>query len=136
AIDKKSIIGDGSYVATKTMDITLSGCSGKTLLMSTRAHAISPTLNVDGYFSSGDPDHALIYRIFVPRITEITGGKSITGSGSNWIMHMDNTVPLTIKPNSDNYRIASSIALRSLGKNITNLGTTVSGGFDYTFTYQ
>ncbi|EAB2306692.1 type 1 fimbrial protein [Salmonella enterica] len=136
AIDKKSIIGDGSYVATKTMDITLSGCSGKTLLMSTRAHAISPTLNVDGYFSSGDPDHALIYRIFVPRITEITGGKSITGSGSNWIMHVDNTVPLTIKPNSDNYRIASSIALRSLGKNITNLGTTVSGGFDYTFTYQ
>ncbi|EGA4290365.1 hypothetical protein H5P88_004471, partial [Salmonella enterica] len=93
-------------------------------------------LNVDGYFSSGDPDHALIYRIFVPRITEITGGKSITGSGSNWIMHVDNTVPLTIKPNSDNYRIASSIALRSLGKNITNLGTTVSGGFDYTFTYQ
>ncbi|EBV2925722.1 hypothetical protein ABL26_004753 [Salmonella enterica subsp. enterica serovar Oranienburg] len=65
AIDKKSIIGDGSahYVATKTMDITLSDCSGKTLLMSTRDH---PALDdVDGYFSSGDPDHALSYRILV-----------------------------------------------------------------------
>ncbi|EAT7400421.1 type 1 fimbrial protein [Salmonella enterica] len=135
-VDQKSIIGDGyaHYVATKTMDITLSDCSGKTLQMTTHGH---PALaSVDGYFSSGDPDHALGYRILVPRIAEITGGKSITGSGSNWIMYLDNTFPLTIKPNSDSYRIASSIALRGLGEKITNLGTTVSGDFDYTFTYQ
>ncbi|ENI3490182.1 hypothetical protein ABXX25_004648 [Salmonella enterica] len=116
------------------MDITLSDCSGKTLQMTTQGHPAFAS--VDGYFSSGDPDHALAYRILVPRIAEITGGKSITGSGSNWIMYLDNTFPLTIKPNSDSYRIASSIALRGLGEKITNLGSVVSGVFDYTFTYQ
>ncbi|EAM9869179.1 hypothetical protein K9X45_004460 [Salmonella enterica] len=137
-IDKKSIIGDGDahYVATKTMDITLSDCSGKTLQMTASNNFVVTTGAVDAFFSSGDPDHALVYRILVPRIAEITGGKSITGSGSNWIMNLDAMDPLTIKPNSDSYRIASSIALRSLGEKITNMGTTVSGGFDYTFTYQ
>ncbi|EMB0101701.1 type 1 fimbrial protein [Salmonella enterica] len=134
AIDKKSIIGDGSYVATKTMDITLSGCSGKTLLMSTRAHAISPTIVIDGYFSSGDPDHALEYEVLVPMSTEITGGES--SDGLSWYVNLNNTHPLTIKPNSDTYLMASKIWLTSTGKNPSNLGTTVSGGFDYTFTYQ
>ncbi|EGM6509833.1 hypothetical protein IRX42_002077 [Salmonella enterica] len=135
-VDKKSIIGDGAArsVAQKNMDITLSGCSGKTLLMSTRAHAISPTIVIDGYFSSGDPDHALEYEVLVPMSTEITGGES--SDGLSWYVNLNNTHPLTIKPNSDTYLIASKIWLTSTGKNPSNLGTTVSGGFDYTFTYQ
>ncbi|EAT8443406.1 hypothetical protein CTP45_22160 [Salmonella enterica] len=132
-VDKKSIIGDGSarYVAQKNMDITLSGCSGKTLLMSTRAHASSPSDNLTGNFSSGDPDNVLGYVISYPNLPEISGG-----SISNFLMYLDNTHPLTIKPNSDTYLIASKIWLNSTGKNPSNLGTTVSGGFDYTFTYQ
>ncbi|EHB8251152.1 hypothetical protein JV060_004645 [Salmonella enterica] len=132
-VDKKSIIGDGAArsVAQKNMDITLSGCSGKTLLMSTRAHAISPTIVIDGYFSSGDPDHVLGYVISYPNLPEISGG-----SISSFLMYLDNTHPLTIKPNSDTYLMASKIYLESTGKNPSNLGTTVSGGFDYTFTYQ
>ncbi len=137
--DQKSIIGDGLYRdldQKKNMDITLSDCSGKTLQMTASNNFVVTTGAVDAFFSSGDPDHALVYRILVPRIAEITGGKSITGSGSNWIMNLDAMDPLTIKPNSDSYRIASSIALRSLGEKITNMGTTVSGDFNYTFTYQ
>ncbi|EAB2306789.1 hypothetical protein SKB45_004686 [Salmonella enterica] len=132
-VDKKSIIGDGAArsVAQKNMDITLSGCSGKTLLMSTRAHAISPALNVRGNFSSGDPDNVLGYVISYPNLPEISGG-----SISSFLMYLDNTHPLTIKPNSDTYLMASKIYLESTGKNPSNLGTTVSGGFDYTFTYQ
>ncbi|EAT7398221.1 hypothetical protein E3N32_12595 [Salmonella enterica] len=116
------------------MDITLSDCSGKTLEMSTRGHDVSTADGTKGYFSSGDPDHALGYKIYVPKTTEITGGAVSTGD--SWIANLNNTSSLTIKPTSDNYRITSSIKLLSSGTNLTNLGTTVSGGFDYTFTYQ
>ncbi|EEJ7181699.1 hypothetical protein RL87_005214 [Salmonella enterica subsp. enterica] len=116
------------------MDITLSHCNGKTLLMNTRGHAVSPSDNAYGYFSSGDPDNALMYRIYVPKSAEITGGHSFTGS--YWVPDLSNTYPLTIKPNSDSYQIASLINLISAASNSTNVGSAVSGGFDYTFTYQ
>ncbi|EIK0937221.1 hypothetical protein LJU66_004667 [Salmonella enterica] len=125
---EKSIINDGvrRSLSNKNMDITLSGCSGKTLVMSTRAHAISPAPAIYGYFSSGDPDHVLEYLILLPLAAGI----------SSFLVYLDNTNPVTIKPNSDTYLMASKIWLNSTGKNTSNLGTTVSGGFDYTFTYQ
>ncbi|EDW6357175.1 hypothetical protein YR20_004652 [Salmonella enterica subsp. enterica] len=116
------------------MDITLSHCNGKTLLMNARGHAVSPSDATDGYFSSGDPDNALMYRIYVPMSTEITDGYAY--AGSYWISDLSNIYPLTIKPNSDSYQIASLIKLLSTGKSVSNLGSAVSGGFDYTFTYQ
>ncbi|EEJ7181397.1 hypothetical protein RL87_004863 [Salmonella enterica subsp. enterica] len=140
-LDPNSIIVDGVHriLTQKNMDITLSHCNGKTLLMNTRGHAVSPSDNVKGYFSSGDPDNALMYEIYVPRSEEITGGKALTGSaslGSYWVPDLSNTDSLTIKPNSDSYQMASLIKLLSTGKSVSNLGSAVSGGFDYTFTYQ
>ncbi|EFV0134416.1 hypothetical protein KU918_004769, partial [Salmonella enterica] len=75
--------------------------------------------------------NVLGYVISYPNLPEISGG-----SISSFLMYLDNTHPLTIKPNSDTYLMASKIYLESTGKNPSNLGTTVSGGFDYTFTYQ
>ncbi|EGO0706080.1 hypothetical protein ITK37_004450 [Salmonella enterica] len=139
-LDPNSIIVDGVHriLTQKNMDITLSHCNGKTLLMNTRGHAVSPSENMYGYFSSGDPDNALMYEIYVPRSEEITGGNAVTGpaSGEYWLPYLNNTYPLTIKPNSDSYQIASLIKLLSTGKSVSNLGSAVSGGFDYTFTYQ
>ncbi|EDU0272853.1 hypothetical protein CCF61_005331 [Salmonella enterica subsp. enterica serovar Glostrup] len=132
--DKSSLIGGNRIVNTKEMDITLSHCNGKTLLMNTRGHAVSPSISTDGYFSSGDPDHALKYNIYVPRSAEISGGLAYTSS--YWLLYLSNTYPLTIRPNSDSYQIASLIRLRSAASNSTNVGSAVSGGFDYTFTYQ
>ncbi|EJR4404476.1 hypothetical protein NX437_004744 [Salmonella enterica] len=135
-LDPNSIIVDGfpRILTQKNMDITLSHCNGKTLLMNTRGHAVSPMGNTYGYFSSGDPDNALMYKIYVPKSAEITGGH--TYSGSYWVPELSNTDSLTIKPNSDSYQIASLIKLLSTGKSVSNLGSAVSGGFDYTFTYQ
>ncbi|EJD2257203.1 hypothetical protein M1R26_004618 [Salmonella enterica] len=116
------------------MDITLSHCNGKPLLMNTRGHAVSPSDNTYGYFSSGDPDNALQYEVLVPMSTEITDGQS--SDGSSWYVYLNNTYPLTIKPSSDNYPISFNIDLYSSGNNSSNLGSAVSGGFDYTFTYQ
>ncbi|EDS0771945.1 hypothetical protein GRZ17_004487 [Salmonella enterica] len=132
--DKSSLIGGPRIVNTKEMDITLSHCNGKTLLMNTRGHAVSPSDNTDGYFSSGDPDNALMYNIYVPKSAEIIGGYAY--AGSYWLPDLNNTYPLTIKPNSDSHQIASLIKLLSTGKSVSNLGSAVSGGFDYTFTYQ
>ncbi|EJF0848328.1 hypothetical protein P8G22_003715 [Salmonella enterica] len=132
--DKSSLAGGPRIVNTKEMDITLSHCNGKTLLMNTRGHAVSPSDSTDGYFSSGDPDNALMYDIYVPRSAEITGGQAYIGS--YWLPDLSNTYPLTIQPNSDSYQIASLIELLSTGKSVSNLGSAVSGGFDYTFTYQ
>ncbi|EEC0252053.1 hypothetical protein QDX92_004711 [Salmonella enterica] len=132
--DKSSLTGGPHIVNTKEMDMTLSHCSGKTLLMSIRGHFFPPSDPEYGYFSSGDPDNALAYEIYVPMLAEITTPSSHVNS--DWISYLDNTHPFTIKPNSDSYQIASSIQLLSTGKSVSNLGSAVSGGFDYTFTYQ
>ncbi|ECW6708989.1 hypothetical protein WM613_004546 [Salmonella enterica] len=136
--DKSSLTGGNRIVNTKEMDITLSHCNGKTLLMNARAHNMFPDDTSNGHFSSGDPDNALNYEVLVPQSAEITDGQTYTGfaSGSYWIQDLSNTYPLTIKPNSDSYQIASLIRLISAASNSTNVGSAVSGGFDYTFTYQ
>ncbi|EKI2416836.1 hypothetical protein PDR99_004306 [Salmonella enterica] len=131
---RNTMVGGDIIINTKEMDITFSDCSGKILQMSARAHVLSTDDITEGYFSSGDPDHALKYQIYVPKSAEITGGYVTTGD--SWIVNLEPSSALTIKPNSDSYRIPSSIKLLSSGTNLTNLGTTVSGGFDYTFTYQ
>ncbi|EHF7647516.1 hypothetical protein J3Y89_003296 [Salmonella enterica] len=123
-------------LTTKDMNITLSNCSGKTLMLTTHAHAISQ-YNTGGNFGFGDPDHALLYQIYVPMSPEITGGHYL--SGDYWIADlMGPSTPsaLTIKPNSDSYKIASEIYLLSAGKDVSRLSSTVSGSFDYVFTYQ
>ncbi|EBZ5931321.1 hypothetical protein D2122_16920 [Salmonella enterica subsp. enterica serovar Weslaco] len=136
-VDENSLTGNTILIKPKEMDITLSHCNGKTLLISARGHAVSPSDATYGYFSSGDPDHALMYNFFVPKWAGITGGQGASSTSSHWQVSLDNTHPLTIKPDSDSYIIPSYIILTEPSRvNITNLGTTVSGGFDYTFTYQ
>ncbi|EEI9370090.1 hypothetical protein B5A37_004160 [Salmonella enterica subsp. enterica serovar Chester] len=136
-VNKNSIIVYPSRIlAMKDFNITLSNCSGKTLMLTTHAHAISQ-YNTDGNFGFGDPDHALLYQIYVPMSPEITGGHYL--SGDYWIADlMGPSTPsaLTIKPNSDSYKIASEIYLLSAGKDVSRLSSTVSGSFDYVFTYQ
>ncbi|EAW5089084.1 hypothetical protein FFD27_22145 [Salmonella enterica] len=134
-VDKNSLTGNTAFITFKDLNITLSNCSGKILQMSAHGHAVSPDNTTFGYFSSGDPDHALSYRIFVPKNAGITGG--MEGSSSHWAVSLDNTHPLTINPDSDSDIIFSAIILTKFSRaNITNLGSAVSGGFDYVFTYQ
>ncbi|EHP1944998.1 hypothetical protein L7B86_004019 [Salmonella enterica] len=134
-VNKNSIMIYPAFILdTKDMNITLSNCSGKTLRLSTHAHDISSYRSTTGNFSSGDPDHALWYQIYVPMLPEITGGHYL--SGDYWQGDLSNTSTLTIRPNSDSYKIASEIYLLSSGNGVSNLDSTISGGFDYTFTYQ
>ncbi|ECO6192489.1 hypothetical protein GZD23_004504 [Salmonella enterica subsp. enterica] len=132
-VNKNSIIVyPGRILAMKDFNITLSNCSAQTIKMIAGRH----DLNLTGYtgrFNSGDPDNALFYKIYFPNSAEITGG---IYAGDSLLVDLDAQNALIIKPNSDSYQIASTIKIFSSGKDVSNLGTTVSGGFDYVFTYQ
>ncbi|EEM8632154.1 hypothetical protein DIN19_17440 [Salmonella enterica subsp. enterica serovar Nima] len=132
-VNKNSIIVyPRRILAMKDFNITLSNCSAQTIKMIAGRH----DLNLTGYtgrFNSGDPDNALFYKIYFPNSAEITGG---IYAGDSLLVDLDAQNALIIKPNSDSYQIASTIKIFSSGKDVSNLGTTVSGGFDYVFTYQ
>ncbi|EBG0675878.1 hypothetical protein FIH33_15855 [Salmonella enterica subsp. enterica] len=132
-VNKNSIIVyPRRILAMKDFNITLSNCSAQTIKMIAGRH----DLNLTGYtgrFNSGDPDNALFYKIYFPNSAEITGG---IYAGDSLLVDLDAQNALIIKPNSDSYQIASRIKIFSSGKDVSNLGTTVSGGFDYVFTYQ
>ncbi|ECC5707796.1 hypothetical protein C5827_17005 [Salmonella enterica] len=133
-INKNSIIiYPNRILAMKDFNITLSNCSGKTINMIAARHDLNLT-DVTGRFNSGDPDNALLYSIYFLKLADITSGHAY--SGEYWLMNLDAMDPVIIQPTSDNLQIPSSMKLLSSGKDISNLGTTVSGGFDYVFTYQ
>ncbi|ELJ2376651.1 hypothetical protein QYN29_003750 [Salmonella enterica] len=132
-VNKNSIIVYPSRIlTTKDMNITLSNCSAQTIKMIAGRHDLNLTGDT-GRFNSGDPDNALFYKIYFPNSAEITGG---IYAGNSLLVDLDAQNALIIKPNSDSYQIASTIKIFSSGKDVSNLGTTVSGGFDYVFTYQ
>ncbi|EAO9182105.1 hypothetical protein S839_25795, partial [Salmonella enterica] len=132
----KNSLPSGTFIESKNFDTVFSNCKDKTLQMSVQGHNISSKIVSEGYFSSGDPEHALDYGLVAPKSAEITGSPSYNGSEQD--VYLDNTYPLTIKPSSDNYPISFKINLfRNIyATNYGNLGSAVSGGFDYTFTYQ
>ncbi|EHF7635493.1 hypothetical protein J3X62_004880, partial [Salmonella enterica] len=133
-VNKNSIIiYPYRILAMKDFNITLSNCSGQTIKMIAGRHDLNLT-DVIGRFNSGDPDNALLYEIYILKLAEITSAHSY--SGEYWLMNLDAMDPVIIHPTSDNLQIPSSMKLMSSGKDISNLGTTVSGGFDYVFTYQ
>ncbi|EGG2543041.1 hypothetical protein J3177_004771, partial [Salmonella enterica] len=132
-VNKNSIIVYPSRIlAMKDFNITLSNCSAQTIKMIAGRHDLNLTGDT-GRFNSGDPDNALFYKIYFPNSAEITGG---IYAGDSLLVDLDAQNALIIKPNSDSYQIASTIKIFSSGKDVSNLGTTVSGGFDYVFTYQ
>ncbi|EAT7400585.1 type 1 fimbrial protein [Salmonella enterica] len=86
-VDKNSIvIVPNRIIDISNMYMTLSHCSGQTLSMLTYRH----DLNLTGHirrFNSGDPDHALRYKIYVPKVAEITNGNA--SAGDYWLADLD-----------------------------------------------
>ncbi|EHP1945000.1 hypothetical protein L7B86_004022 [Salmonella enterica] len=136
-VNKNSIIVyTNRILAQQNMNITLSNCSAQTIKMIAGRHDSNLNGTI-GKFNSGDPDNALYYKIYFPNSAEITGGEY---AGDSLLVDLDalrdSKKDIIIKPNSDSYQIASTIKIFSSGKDVSNLGTTVSGGFDYIFSYQ
>ncbi|MFS9881717.1 hypothetical protein WKV47_25170, partial [Salmonella enterica] len=87
------------------------------------------------YFDSGDPNHVFYYDIQPPKDAEITGGGTTLSSGR--IFALDNTLPVLIKPGSDNYTMSSKVDLSHyVGSSMAYVGSALSGSFTYNITYQ
>ncbi|EDA9948503.1 type 1 fimbrial protein [Salmonella enterica] len=122
------------WIEGKNFDTVFSNCKDKTLQMSVQASNSTYRGGAYANFDSGDPDHIFYYDIQPPQDAEITGGG--TTLHSTRIFALDNTLPVLIKPGSDNYTMSSKVDLIHFGSNAANLGSVVSGSFTYNITYQ
>ncbi|HAF5504161.1 TPA: hypothetical protein G8C29_001686 [Salmonella enterica] len=131
-VNKISATLQKDTIETKAFDITLANCNGKPIKMTVQSHADNGaplTDKVTGGFSSGDPDRALAYYLAIPSIPGVTGG--VNGDFS-----LRNDNPVMITPDSDNFIFSPTLILLHYYSSVKNLGSTVSGAFDYTVTYQ
>ncbi|EBM6973082.1 hypothetical protein DUB99_23755 [Salmonella enterica subsp. enterica serovar Bonariensis] len=119
-------------IGHKYFDIVFSNCKDKTLQMNVQSSKQSNQL---AYFDSGDPDRVLYYYIKPPMDADITGGGLFFGSER--VFNFDNTLPVLIKPGSDNYAMTLTVELSyKHGRSLANLGPAVSTSFTYNVTYQ
>ncbi len=136
-IDRSWLLSLSESTADRTLgrkyfDIVFSNCKDKTLQMSVQASKQSNQL---AFFDSGDPDRVLYYYITPPMDADITGGG--LHFGAERVFNFDNTLPVLIKPGSDNYAMAVTVVLSyKHGGALANLGSTVSTSFTYNVTYQ
>ncbi|EBA4459163.1 hypothetical protein FOK89_22640 [Salmonella enterica] len=84
---------------------------------------------IQGGFSTGDDNRALKYIIEIPSITGVTGG-------INKIFSLRSNNPVLFTPDSDNFIFSPKIDVLRDRSSTKNLGSTITGGFDYTFTYK
>ncbi|EEL2514185.1 type 1 fimbrial protein, partial [Salmonella enterica] len=132
-IDKNSLSTTANFIESKNFDTVFSNCKDKTLQMSVQAS--SSIDNLRGIFDSGDPQNAFYYEIQPPKDAEITGGGATLSSGR--IFALDNTLPVLIKPGSDNYTMSSKVDLSWWpGVSVTSVGSAISTSFTYNITYQ
>ncbi|EDS2548358.1 hypothetical protein GVC16_003999 [Salmonella enterica] len=133
----KNSLPSGTFITSKNFDTVFSNCKDKTLQMSVQAsNPMGGGSNFWAYFDSGDPDHVFFYDIQPPQDAEITGGGTLYQSSR--LFAIDNTLPLTIKPGSDNYTMSSKVDLLhiNLPPSMANVGSAVSASFTYNITYQ
>ncbi|EBS7468238.1 type 1 fimbrial protein, partial [Salmonella enterica] len=117
----------GTFIESKNFDTVFSNCKDKTLQMSVQAsNPMGGGSNFWAYFDSGDPDHVFFYDIQPPQDAEITGGGTIYQSSR--LFAIDNTLPLTIKPGSDNYTMSSKVEFLHINPppSMANVGSALS----------
>ncbi|EGS3356128.1 hypothetical protein I6Q67_004479 [Salmonella enterica subsp. enterica serovar Sandiego] len=132
-IDKNSL-PTGTFIESKNFDTVFSNCKDKILQMSVQAASISGDYRT-GVFDSGDPDRLFYYDIQPPQDAEITGGGATFASSRVFVL--DNTLPVLIKPGSDNYTMSSKVDLSHYaGVSTANVGSALSTSFTYNITYQ
>ncbi|EPD3105332.1 hypothetical protein ACR8TE_004447 [Salmonella enterica] len=137
-IAKNSAAPAGTVLDNQKFDIQFKDCALDSLSIHTVANNYVGDGNsgdVGSFDSSTDPDHALYYRILLPKDSERKSG-GILYTGGNRYVNLNNDAPLIISPDSADYTFSSQIQLTSSGKDRSNLAQTVTGGFTYLVTYN
>ncbi|ECZ7213291.1 hypothetical protein F8316_25490 [Salmonella enterica] len=121
-----------TLLARESFDIRFTSCNGVPIQIITQSQSDNgaPLTNLTkGGFNSGDPGKAIYYEIEKPSLSGVSGGL-----GGFFSLRSNN--PVIVTPDSDNFVFSPKIDILRDQGSTQDLGSTLTGGFDYTITYK
>ncbi|EHP9584431.1 hypothetical protein KIO55_003859 [Salmonella enterica subsp. houtenae serovar 50:g,z51:-] len=121
-----------TLLAQESFDIGFTSCNGVAIQIITQSQSDNgaPLTNLTkGGFTSGDPGDAIYYQIEKPSLSGVSGGLGVFFS-------LRSNNPVIVTPDSDNFIFSPKIDIFRDQGSTKDLGSTLTGGFDYTITYK
>ncbi|ECD4709579.1 hypothetical protein E1C95_24040 [Salmonella enterica subsp. enterica serovar Bonariensis] len=121
-----------TLLAQESFDIAFTSCNGVPIQIITQSQSDNGAVLTDltkGGFNSGDPGKAIFYKIEMPSVSGVTGGL-------DGFFSLRSNNPVIVTPDSDNFIFSPKIDILRDKGSTKDLGSTLTGGFDYTITYK
>ncbi|EIZ3424890.1 hypothetical protein MPD23_004592, partial [Salmonella enterica] len=121
-----------SILAQESFDIGFTSCNGVPIQIITQSQSDNGAPLTDlkkGGFNSGDPGKAIYYQIEMPSVSGVSGGL-------DGFFSLRSNNPVIVTPDSDNFIFSPKIDIFRDKGSTKDLGSTLTGGFDYTITYK
>ncbi|EBN6248292.1 hypothetical protein DXG53_23580, partial [Salmonella enterica] len=121
-----------TILAQESFDIRFTSCNGVPIQIITQSQSDNGAPVTDltkGGFNSGDPGKAIFYKIEMPSVSGVTGGL-------DGFFSLRSNNPVIVTPDSDNFIFSPKIDILRDKGSTKDLGSTLTGGFDYTITYK
>ncbi|EMX0826667.1 hypothetical protein AAF285_003665 [Salmonella enterica] len=121
-----------TILAQESFDIRFTSCNGVPIQIITQSQSDNGAPVTDltkGGFNSGDPGKAIFYKIEMPSVSGVTGGL-------DGFFSLRSNNPVIVTPDSDNFIFSPKIDILRDKGSTKYLGSTLTGGFDYTITYK
>ncbi|EAQ9101577.1 hypothetical protein D9S96_16245 [Salmonella enterica] len=121
-----------TILAQESFDIGFTSCNGVPIQIITQSQSDNGAPITDltkGGFNSGDPGKAIYYKIEMPSVSGVSGGL-------DGFFSLRSNNPVIVTPDSDNFIFSPKIDILRDKGSTKDLGSTLTGGFDYTITYK
>ncbi|ELK2414765.1 hypothetical protein RU063_003869 [Salmonella enterica] len=121
-----------AILAQESFDIGFTSCNGVPIQIITQSQSDNGATLTDlkkGGFNSGDPGKAIYYQIEMPSVSGVSGGL-------DGFFSLRSNNPVIVTPDSDNFIFSPKIDIFRDKGSTKDLGSTLTGGFDYTITYK
>ncbi|EHF7853144.1 hypothetical protein J3X76_003938 [Salmonella enterica] len=121
-----------TILAQESFDIGFTSCNGVPIQIITQSQSDNGAPITDltkGGFNSGDPGKAIYYQIEMPSVSGVSGGL-------DGFFSLRSNNPVIVTPDSDNFIFSPKIDIFRDKGSTKDLGSTLTGGFDYTITYK
>ncbi|EAV0145365.1 hypothetical protein EP546_22445 [Salmonella enterica] len=124
-----------TLLAQESFDIGFTSCNGVPIQIITQSQSDNGAPLTDltkGGFNSGDPGKAIYYKIEMPSLSGVSG----VSGGLDGFFSLRSNNPVIVTPDSDNFIFSPKIDILRDKGSTKDLGSTLTGGFDYTITYK
>ncbi|EPC7760384.1 hypothetical protein ACR218_003726 [Salmonella enterica] len=124
-----------TILAQESFDIGFTSCNGVPIQIITQSQSDNGAPLTDltkGGFNSGDPGKAIYYKIEMPSVSGVSG----VSGGLDGFFSLRSNNPVIVTPDSDNFIFSPKIDILRDKGSTKDLGSTLTGGFDYTITYK